>query len=75
MKTELSTLKTLDEWQRKLIFEITDYAILLLDKKGAILSWNKGADIIIGYSEEEVKGKILTSFILQMKITCRPRIH
>ncbi len=41
----------------KMIEEIQDYAILLLDIKGNILNWNKGAAKIKGYSEKEIIGK------------------
>lgn len=40
-----------------MIAEIQDYAIILLDIDGTILSWNKGAQAIKGYSEDEIVGK------------------
>jgi PAS domain S-box-containing protein len=41
----------------KMIAEVEDYAIFLLDAKGIILSWNKGAEKIKGYTPEEIIGK------------------
>src|SRR5687768_7169394 len=41
----------------KMIEEIQDYAILLLDKEGNILNWNQGAEKIKGYQESEIIGK------------------
>src|SRR6188474_1445602 len=38
---------------KSLIFEVVDYAIVLLDINGTILSWNKGAEQIKGYSSED----------------------
>src|SRR5574337_359380 len=35
-------------------------AIILADSDGNIISWNKGAQTIFGYEEEEVLGKPLT---------------
>ena len=35
-------------------------AIISADNRGIILSWNKGAKVIFGYEEEEVRGKPLT---------------
>jgi PAS domain S-box-containing protein len=35
-------------------------AIILADRDGNIISWNKGANIIFGYTEEEILGKQLT---------------
>jgi PAS domain S-box-containing protein len=41
----------------KMIEEVEDYAILLLDEEGNILNWNKGAEKIKGYQESEIIGK------------------
>lgn len=41
----------------KMTEEIEDYAILLLDEKGNIENWNKGAEIVKGYKASEVIGK------------------
>lgn len=39
-----------------MVGEIEDYAILLLDRNGVIRNWNKGAEKIKGYTEEEAIG-------------------
>ncbi|NMH27372.1 PAS domain-containing sensor histidine kinase [Flavobacterium silvaticum] len=44
--------------------EVEDYAILLLDLDGTILNWNKGAEKIKGYREDEIVGKNITEFYL-----------
>ena len=36
---------------------IQDYAIILLDLDGTILTWNRGAQEIKGYTAEEIIGK------------------
>lgn len=36
-----------------LVNEVKDYAIIMLDSKGFVWSWNKGAEQIKGYSSEE----------------------
>ncbi len=41
----------------KMIEEIEDYAILLLDENGDIENWNKGAEKIKGYKAHEIVGK------------------
>lgn len=46
----------------KMVEEVTDYAILLLDAEGVILNWNKGAERIKGYSESEIVGKHFSVF-------------
>jgi PAS domain S-box-containing protein len=46
----------------KMIEEVEDYAILLLDTKGVVLNWNKGAEKIKGYKPEEIVGKSFRIF-------------
>src|SRR5206468_3667025 len=36
---------------------VRDYAIFLMDTAGKIVSWNTGAERIIGYEEAEIVGK------------------
>ncbi len=46
----------------KMVEEIEDYAILLLDAEGNIENWNKGAEIMKGYTADEVIGKNFSMF-------------
>jgi PAS domain S-box-containing protein len=48
----------------KMIEEIQDYAIILLDLDGTILSWNKGVEKIKGYKETEIVGQNFNIFYL-----------
>ncbi|PBQ33189.1 hypothetical protein CNR22_15865 [Sphingobacteriaceae bacterium] len=57
-----STKKTASQNLQKAIQEIEDYAIVLLDFKGTIIDWNKGAQKIKGYAPEEIIGKNFTTF-------------
>jgi PAS domain S-box-containing protein len=54
----------LDELHRKMIEEIQDYAIVLLDLDGTILSWNAGVEKIKGYKEHEILGQNFRIFYL-----------
>ncbi len=49
---------------KKMVEEILDYAIILLDIDGTILSWNKGAEQIKGYKAEEIIGQNFRIFYL-----------
>jgi PAS domain S-box-containing protein len=40
---------------QKMVAEIQDYAIILLNLDGTILSWNPGAEKIKGYKAEEIR--------------------
>jgi PAS domain S-box-containing protein len=55
-------LDTVETLFPKMLAEIEDYAIILLDAKGKIINWNKGAEKIKGYSESEVLGKSFSIF-------------
>lgn len=47
----------LGEERMRLVAESTrDYAIITLDEKGLITTWNKGAELIFGYSKAEAEG-------------------
>jgi hypothetical protein len=44
IKKEDDSLENNDKLYHKMIEEIQDYAIILLDKNGFIRNWNKGAE-------------------------------
>jgi PAS domain S-box-containing protein len=50
---------------QRLIEEIQDYAIILLDKNGFIRNWNKGAEKIKMYAPKDILGKHFSIFYLQ----------
>lgn len=65
-------LQSQDIYQ-KMIDEIHDYAILLLDRNGFIQNWNQGACEIKGYTAEEIIGKNFRIFYTQPDIDrCLP---
>ena len=47
-----------------MIAEIQDYAIVLLDVDGTILTWNKGVEQIKGYKAEEIIGQNFNIFYM-----------
>ncbi len=51
-----------DEGCYQMIDEIEDYAILRLDLQGNIVTWNKGAEKIKGYTSKEIIGKNFNIF-------------
>ena len=54
----------LDILHKQMIAEIQDYAIVLMDLDGTILSWNAGVEKIKGYKEEEIIGQNFRIFYL-----------
>lgn len=68
-KKEKKWLRQKEKQQREKHFSllannINDYAILMLDTQGKIMSWSRGAEFVKGYKEEEIIGKPLTMFYL-----------
>jgi PAS domain S-box-containing protein len=57
-------LKESEERYHRMVEEVEDYAIILMDKNGCIQNWNKGAEKIKGYKEEEIIGKNFRLFYL-----------
>ena len=53
----------------KLIDAIPDYALLLLDVGGHILTWNTGAQAIKGYEADEVVGRHISIFYTPEAVT------
>lgn len=54
----------LEALHRRMVEEIQDYAIVLMDVDGTILSWNKGVEKIKGYKEKEIVGQNFRIFYL-----------
>jgi PAS domain S-box-containing protein len=51
-----------DERFRLLVEAVADYAIYMLDPSGHIVSWNSGAQLIKGYTKDEVLGRHFSLF-------------
>lgn len=44
---------------------MTDYAVILLDREGTVRSWNRGAELLTGYTPTEVLGKPVSSLYME----------
>jgi len=53
----------------RMVQEIEDYAILLLDENGNIENWNLGAELLKGYRHDEIIGKNFSVFYSSSDIT------
>ena len=51
-----------------MVESVTDYAIVMLDPEGRVVSWNAGAERIKGYSAEEIVGQHFSRFYPQEDI-------
>lgn len=60
----MNFIDKLEHLHSRMISEIQDYAIILLDKDGTILTWNKGVEQIKGYKEHEIIGQNFRIFYL-----------
>jgi len=57
-------LELIEQRYFKMTEEVQDYAIILLDRDGTILNWNKGAQKIKGYNDNEIIGHNFSVFYL-----------
>ena len=48
------------EERRCAVLQTAKDAIISIDSRGNIISWNRGAQVIFGYTEEEILGKAIT---------------
>lgn len=54
-----------------LVDSVEDYAIFLLDPKGYIQTWNKGAELTKGYKADEIIGKHFSTFYVEQDIKAK----
>jgi PAS domain S-box-containing protein len=55
-------LRKSEEHFKSLVQNASEYAIYMLDPEGHVISWNKGAAKMKGYTEEEIIGKHFSLF-------------
>jgi len=63
-------LRWTEESFRLMVESVTDYAIVMLDPEGLVVSWNGGAQRIKGYSAEEIVGQHFSRFYPSEEINC-----
>jgi PAS domain S-box-containing protein len=55
-------LRVSEESFRLLVESVKDYAIFMLDPRGVVATWNKGAERIKGYRATEIIGQHFSRF-------------
>jgi PAS domain S-box-containing protein len=53
-----------EERMRLLVESIRDYAVFMVDANGMVRSWNSGAELIKGYTADEVIGRHISTFYI-----------
>ena len=67
MQTPVTVLEKkahLEMLHQRMIAEVQDFAIILMDVDGTILTWNAGAELIKGYKPEEILGQNFRIFYM-----------
>ena len=59
-----AALRESEERFRLLVANVQDYAIIQLDPEGRVVSWNRGAERITGYTAAEIIGQYVSRFHL-----------
>jgi PAS domain S-box-containing protein len=57
-----ATLRQSEERLRLMVENVKEYALLMLDREGRVVSWNAGAERIKGYRAEEIVGRHFSRF-------------
>ncbi|MBE7171028.1 MAG: PAS domain S-box protein [Williamsia sp.] len=65
LRLKNEALQKSEERYHKMVEEVQDYAIILLNEKGDIENWNAGAEAIKGYTFKEAIGKNFRVFYTQ----------
>jgi PAS domain S-box-containing protein len=60
-----NNLNESEQRYQRMIAEVQDYAIIMLDKNGIIQNWNTGAEFIKGYKTAEIVGSSFEKFYMQ----------
>jgi PAS domain S-box-containing protein len=64
----------IEERFRLLVEGVKDYAILMLDPRGKVISWNEGAKHIEGYEASEILGRDISTFFPEEDRKERPSL-
>jgi PAS domain S-box-containing protein len=56
------TLRFTEESFRLMVESVSDYAIVMLDPQGQVVSWNTGAERIMGFDSDEIVGRHFALF-------------
>jgi len=65
-----------DEGYRLFVEGVKEYAMIMLDIKGHIIGWNKGAENLLGYKEKEIVGKHFSRlFSLEDRKADKPKLE
>src|SRR5688572_22866036 len=67
-ETHTSPVALAEQKFERMISEVEDYALVLLDLSGTIVSWNRGAEKIKGYAAGEIIGKSFKLFYAKEEV-------
>jgi diguanylate cyclase (GGDEF)-like protein/PAS domain S-box-containing protein len=65
---QTAEVRASEERFRLLVDGVKDYAIIMLDKSGHVVSWNAGAERITGFSSDEIIGQPFSHFYTEEEI-------
>jgi len=65
---DITERRYLEERYRLFVESVRDYAIFMLDIDGKVISWNAGAERVIGYKANEIIGKHISIFYSPQEI-------
>jgi PAS domain S-box-containing protein len=63
-----AALRESEERFRRLVQDLTDFAVVMLDTEGNIASWNEGAERTFGYKPEEIVGQHFSRLFIESEV-------
>ena len=68
IEERVQELRKSEEGFRLMVESVKDYAIFMLNGNGNIISWNRGAELLKGYTAEEIIGQNFSRFFTKEDI-------
>lgn len=68
IEERVEELRKSEEGFRLMVESVKDYAIFMLNGNGDVLSWNTGAELLKGYTPEEIVGQNFSRFFTEEDI-------
>lgn len=56
------TLRSVEKRYRQTFESVTEFGVIVMDREGAITDWNTGAEVIFGWTAEEMRGSDASRF-------------
>ena len=76
LRRSAALTRQLEQRFRLMIDSLSDYGVMMLGLRGEIVSWNPGAEQIVGYGKEQILGRAYSAFFTdEDRLAGEPQRH